>query len=105
MFRDRARLQNQIVFLEATDAHHLRMNAKKYLHTARAVRDTLERELGELEMGDFAGSGVAALQTTAENIYFDHYRRFANLDGSGRANRAQREADRLIARLQAPSRR
>ena len=48
---------------------------------------------------------MSSKQTTAENIYFDHYRRFANLDGSGRANRAQRETDRLIARLQARARR
>ena len=99
MFRDRSRLQNQIVFLEASDAHHLRMNAKKYLHAARSVRDILERELGDVDMSEFAFSGVAALQTTAENVYFDHYRRFANIDGSGHANRAQREADRLLARL------
>lgn len=98
MFRDQSRLRNKIVFMEATESRHVRMNAKRYLAAARAAREIVERELGGLDMSEFAFAGLPTLQTTAENIYFDSYRCLADLDGSGRAARAQRLADDLIER-------
>lgn len=98
MFLNRPRLQQQIVYLESADAHHLGMNATRYLAAARSVRAIVERELGGLGMGEFTYTGVPTLQTTAENIYFDSHRCFADLDGSGWADLAQRMADQLIER-------
>lgn len=101
MIRDLAKLRDQIVFLEVIDAHHVGMNAKKYLLAARSVRTIVERELGGLEMGAFASAELATLQTTAENIFFDSHRCFADLDGSGHAVTAQELADTLIAHARA----
>ncbi len=98
MFRDKSRLRDQIVFLEVADARHVGMNAKRYLAAARSVRTIVERELGCVTMDKFIFANVPALQTTAENIYFDSYGCFADLDGSGQAVRAQEVAEALIAR-------
>jgi hypothetical protein len=99
VFSNRPRLQRQIVYLESADLRHLGMDAKRYLATARSVRATVERELGSLSMSEFVFSDLPTLQTTAENIYFDSHRCFADLDGSGRADIARHLADQLIARV------
>jgi len=91
-------LRDQIVFLEVVDSRHVRMNATKYLEAARLAREIIERDLGSLAMHAFVFDMLPTLQTTAENIYFDNHRRFADLDGSAHAARAQRLADQLIQR-------
>lgn len=103
MFREQARLRDQIVFMEVTENHHVKMNAKRYLAAARIARQIVERELGDLEMREFAIRDLPALQTTAENIYFDSHGCFADLDGSGQAALARQLADALIARMRTPA--
>ena len=98
MIRDMPKLRDQIVLLEVIDARHVGMNAKKYLLAARSVRTIIERELGGLAMHAFAVAELPALQTTAENIYFDSHRCFADLDGSGHPVVAQQLADKVIDR-------
>ena len=99
MPRDMNRLLDEIVFLEVVDAKHVAMNARKYLMTARSVREIVERELGALPMTDFVTTVLPTLQTTAENIFFERSRHFADIDGSGDAHSAQAMADHLIRRL------
>jgi uncharacterized membrane-anchored protein len=94
--RNLNRLREQLVFLEVADARQVGMNAGKYLAAARSVRYIVERELGILGMQAFVNAALPTLQTTAENIYFESHRRFADLDGSGNAIRAQAMADSLI---------
>ena len=101
MRRHLNQLRDQIVFLEVVDSRHLRMNADKYLEAARLAREIIERDLGTLAMQAFVFDMLPTLQTTAENIYFDNHRRFADLDGSHNAARAQRLADQLIRRARA----
>ena len=99
MPRNMNRLLDEIVFLEVVDAKHAVMNARKYLMTARSVRQIVERELGALPMADFVTTVLPTLQTTAENIFFERNRHFADLDGSGDAHVARTTADQLIHRL------
>lgn len=99
MFRNKSRLLDQIVFLEAADAHHVDMDAQRYLAVARSARRIVEFELGAVAMRDFQFPELPSLQTMAENVYFEGRRRFADLDGSGRAFDAQLLADALIERL------
>jgi hypothetical protein len=75
------------------------MDAGAYLRAARALREAIRRELGELPMRAFLIRALPSLQTTAENVFFDHHRHFADLDGSGGAGRAQRLTDALLLRL------
>ena len=92
-------LRDHIVFLEVVDARHVRMDAEGYLLAARAVRLIVRRELGILTMQALVSDKLPTLQTTAENIHFDSHGRFADLDGSGQAHRAQAIADSLMRRL------
>ncbi len=101
MPRHMTQLRDQIVFLEVVDSRHVGMNAAKYLAAARLAREIIERDLGALAMRAFVFEMLPTLQTTAENIYFDSHRRFADLDGSARAGHAQRLADQLIERARA----
>jgi hypothetical protein len=96
--RHLTQLRDQIVFLEVVESRHLRMNAAKYLQAARLAREIVERDLGSLGMEAFVFDMLPTLQTTAENIYFDSHRRFADLDGTANAIQAQRLADQLIRR-------
>jgi hypothetical protein len=96
---NKSRLCDQIVFLEVAEARGAKMDARRYLAAARAVRQTVARELGTLPMEAFVGGVLPSLQTTAENIFFEGHRRFADLDGSGHARRAQALSDRLMQRL------
>ena len=50
-------------------------------------------------MTDFVTNVLPTLQTTAENIFFERNRHFADLDGSGCAHAARVTADQLIHRL------
>ena len=99
MALDKIRISNQIVCLEVTDGRHVAMNAGAYLRAARGLREAIRRELGELPMRAFFIRALPSVQTTAENVFFDHHRRFADLDGSGRAGRAQALTDGVLQRL------
>lgn len=100
MALDKLRIGHQIVRLEVADGRHVAMDAGAYLRAARELRDAIRGELGELPMHAFLIRALPALQTTAENVYFDHHRCFADLDGSGDAGRVQALADALLRRLQ-----
>lgn len=93
------RLRNEIVMLEILEAHKVEMDAAEYRSAARNVRHIVEHHLGALAMQQFVTTTVPALQTIAENVYFDHHRRFADLDGTARAMQAQDIADRLLLTL------
>lgn len=99
MALDKTRLREQIVLLEVVDAWWVEMDAARYQAAARAVRQTIERELGCLPMQAFVSDVLPSLETTAQNIFFDGHRRFADLDGSGCAWHAQEAADRLLRRV------
>ena len=99
MALDKTRISNQIVCLEVTDGRHVAMDAGAYLRAARELRDAIRHELGELPMRAFLIRALPSVQTTAENVFFDHHRCFADLDGSGAAGLAQALTDRLLQRL------
>ena len=99
MALDKFRTSNHIVCLEVTDGRHVAMDAAAYLRAARGLRDAIRGELGKLPMHAFLSRALPALQTTAENVFFDHHRRFADLDGSGGAGRAQSLTDAMLQRL------
>ncbi len=103
MFREQTRLRDQIVFLEVADGHHVKMNAWRYLWAARTARVIVERELGEVRMREFALPALPTLQTTAENIYFESYGCFADLDGSGHAGVAKQLTAQLLDRVRLPA--
>jgi hypothetical protein len=99
MALDTTRLREDIVLLEVVDARRVGMDAAGYQAAARAVRQTIERELGNLPMQAFISDVLPSLEDTAQNIFFDGRRRFADLDGSGCARHAQKTADQLLRRV------
>ena len=99
MALDKIRMKRQIVCLEVTDGRHVAMDAGAYMRAARELREAIGRELGQLSMRDFVNDSLPSVQTTAENVFFDHHRCFADLDGSGSAALAQALADALLQRL------
>ena len=100
MALDKIRLSKQIACLEVTDGRHVAMDATAYLHAAAELSDTIRRELSALPMGAFQLPALPSVQTTAENVFFDNHRRFADMDGSGGAIHAQALTDWLLLRLQ-----
>jgi hypothetical protein len=105
VFREQTRLRDQIVFLEVADGQHVKMNAWRYLWAARTARTIVARELGEVHMRAFALPHLPTLQTTAENIYFESYGCFADLDGSGRATVAKQVTTQLLDRVRSAAQR
>lgn len=103
MPRKMTRLLDEIVFLEMADSHPDEMNALRYFTAARSARELVERDLGGLPMEDFVTPMLPALQVTAENIFFDAHGCFADLDGSGAAQRAQAVSAALMQRLRRPA--
>lgn len=101
MFRNQTRLRDDIVFMDTADRGHTTMDAQRYQRAARTARDIVERELGSVKMSRFVFPDVPALQTMAENIYFESYGCFADLDGSGDAARAQALAAQALQRARA----
>ena len=99
MALDKMRITHQIVCLEVADAWHVAIDAGAYLQAARALREALQGELGHLPMRAFLVHALPSLQTTAENVFFEHHRCFADLDDSGCAGLAQALSDRLLQRL------
>ncbi len=101
MFRNQTRLRDEIVFMDITDRGHIPIDAQHYQRAARIAREIVERELGTVKMSRFIFPDVPSLQTTAENIYFESYGCFADLDGSGHATQAQELTQQLLARARA----
>ena len=99
MALDKIRLSKQIACLEVSDGHHIEMDAGAYLRAARELHETIQRELSALPMGAFVFLALPSVQTTAENVFFNNHRRFADLDGSGGAVQAQALTDCLLLRL------
>ncbi len=99
MALDKIRLSNQILCLEATDGRYAEMDAGAYLRAAGELRETIRREFGKLPIGAFLTRELPSVQTTAENVFFDHHGRFADLDGSGGAGLAQALTDGMLQRL------
>ena len=99
MALDKIRMKRQIVCLEMTDSQHVAMDAGAYMRAARELREAIQREFGQLSMRDFVDDSLPSVQTTSENVFFDHHRCFADLDGSGSAAIAQALADALLRRL------
>jgi hypothetical protein len=99
MALDKTRLRDHLVFLEIVEARQVDMDAPGYLAAAQAVRRAIEHELGKLPMRAFVSDVLPTLQVTAQNVFFDSHRRFADLDGSGHALQAQALADGLLRRL------
>ncbi len=99
MALDKIRISNQIVCLEVTDGRHVAMDAGAYLRAARELREAIRLELGALPMRAFLIRALPSVQTTAENVFFDHHRCFADVDGSGSAGLAQTLTHRLLQRL------
>ena len=99
MALDKFRLSSQIVCLEVTDGRHVAMDAAAYLRAARELRESIRLEFGALPMRAFLIRELPSVQTTAENVFFDHHRRFADLDGSGSACLAQTLTNGVLERL------
>lgn len=99
MALDKTRLREHIVFIEETDRCRLRVDAQTYQQCARELVRVVRSELSNLPMVAFVGGTLKALETTAQNVFFDGHRRFADLDGSGDALRAQVIADLVLERV------
>ena len=114
-------LRDLVVALDRSDRKLDVVDAAAYQEAAALALALTQEEMGLLPMSDFAGP-VSALQTMAENIYFAVNGRFADLDGTGRADEAfaltkailpgicegpdasvQDVSDRLMARLRTAS--
>lgn len=102
MALDKFRLSEQIVCLEVTDACYVAMDANAYLHAARELRDAIRHEHEALPTAPFLVRVLPSVQTTAENVFFDQHRHFADLDGSGGAGLAMALSDGLLQRLRRP---
>ena len=99
MALNKSRLRAQIAFLETLETRRGDMHAGGYLAAAKALRNTIENELGNLPMQAFISPDLPALEVTAQNVFFESRRRFADMDGNGQAANAQTVADALLARL------
>ncbi len=105
MALNKSRLRAQIVFLEVLETQRAEMHARGYQVAARALRATIESELSDVPMEAFMSPELPTLEATAQNVFFESRRRFADMEGNGHAARAQFEADRLFDRLRLRRRR
>lgn len=96
---NRARLREQLVYLECVDSHHMQPDPRGYQRAAHGLRQTVLNELRDLPMREFVCGELPVLQTIAQNVFFETRGRFADLDGSGNARRAARVASALFRRL------
>lgn len=96
---DRTLLREHLVFIEAADSRQLPMDARAYQRAARTLRRAVERDLASLPMSAFVHDDLPALQTLAQNVFFESRGRFADLDGSGEARRAAEFAHTFLSYL------
>lgn len=102
---DRTLLREHLVFIEAADNGQVAMEPRVYQDAARTLRRAVERDLADLPMSAFLHDDLPALQTLAQNVFFESRGRFADLDGSGHARRASEFAHTLLVSLRRRSRR
>jgi hypothetical protein len=96
---DRVRLREQLVYLECVDAHYLQLDARGYQRAAHALRQAVLTELSAVPMQEFVHGDLPALQTIAQNVFFETRGRFADLDGSSSTRRVAEVASALFNRL------
>lgn len=96
---DRTRLREQLVYLECVDTKVVQIDARGYQQAARELRRAVAHDLASLPMRAFLHEELQALQTIAQNVFFEGRLRFADLDGSGHAQRASEVANALLLRL------
>ncbi len=91
-------LRDLVVALDAYDRKLDTIDPVAYKTAASSALTLTYSEMGLLPMSDFAGP-PNALQTMAENIHFAVNGRFANVDGTGRADNASAVTSALFERL------
>ncbi len=104
MALNKSRLRAQIVFLEVLETRRGEMHPRGYQAAARALRTTIERDLRDVPMEAFMSPDLPTLEATAQNVFFETRRRFADMEGTGHAALAQAQADQLLERLRLPVR-
>lgn len=96
---DRARLRKQLVYLECVDLQQVQPDPRGYQRAAHALRQAVRNELSGVPMHEFVHGDLPALQTIAQNVFFETRGRFADLDGSGSTHRAAEAASALLRRM------
>src|SRR5688500_1104592 len=91
-------LRDLVVALDLNDRNVRKLAPQEYRDAAAKALLLTHQEMGLLPMADFAGP-ISALQTMAENIYFQAHGRFADLDATGRATVAKTESRALYRRM------
>lgn len=101
---NRARLRKQLVYLECVDLQQVHPDPRDYQRAAHALRQAVLNELAGVPMQEFVHDDLPALQTIAQNVFFETRGRFADLDGSGASQRAADAATALFNRMAKPPR-
>jgi hypothetical protein len=96
---DTFRISHQIALLEVIDGRRMAIDASAYLRAALDLREVIHSQLSDLPIRAFLNHGLPSVETTAENVFFDRHRRFADVDGSGNADVAQEVTNGLVQRL------
>ena len=91
-------LRDLVVALDRYDRKLDAIDPAAYQAAAASALALTYAEMGLLPMSDFAGP-ASALQTMAENIHFAVNGRFANLDGTERADAASAVTSALFERF------
>jgi hypothetical protein len=99
MPNDLAHLREQLVYLECVDLQRMQLDPRGYQRAADALRQAVLNELSAMPMREFVHRDLPALQTIAQNVFFETRGRFADLDGSGNTRRAAELARSLLDRL------
>lgn len=94
-------LRDLIIALDLNDRNLKRLSADEYRVAAVKTYGPLLAECAAVPMIDFT-KGVDALQTIAENVFFENRGFFADLDDACLATRAKEIAESLFARLHCP---
>ena len=92
------KLRDLVVALDRHDRKLETMRPAAYRAAAAEAQVLTYDEMGLLPMSDFAGLDNA-LQNAAENIHFSANGRFADLDGTGRADEASVVTTALLGRI------
>lgn len=91
-------LRDLVVALDRYDRKLDAVDAAAYQAAAAGALALTRDQMGLLPMSDFAGP-VNALQNMAENIHFAVNGRFADIDGTGRADEASAVATALLKQM------
>lgn len=93
----RQHLQDAIVVLQLMDDGRARCTPEAYRCAAVSARRLIWEGLRRVPIHEF--HAFAALQETADNLYFETRGRFADVDHSGAALRARQACDGLLKRM------